>query len=102
MPADLRQHRDGAEIPERDLHQRGRVHDLPRALPEHPEVHAIPAARISPPIPERSLSAQHALDRRPAGTGAVPDRGADGRGVVARSRDASWTAGSTTLILTPR
>ena len=40
----FRQRRSRAEIAGRELRQRRRVHDLSRALPGYPEIHAVSAA----------------------------------------------------------
>ena len=83
MRADLRQYRGGAEIARRGLGQCRRVHDLSRALAGYPEIHEIPAARISQDVCQRRLSAQHAADDRPAGAGAAADRSVGGGGAIA-------------------
>ena len=44
-----------------------------------PKIHGLPAARIPQDVRERRLSAQHAIDDRPAGAGAAIDRSAGGR-----------------------
>ena len=44
-----------------------RVHDLYGAFAGHPEVHAIPDARIPAAVSRWCLSAEHAADDRPAG-----------------------------------
>ena len=55
------------------------VHHLSGALAGHPEIHGLAAARIPQDVRERRLSAQPAVDDRPAGAGAIADRGAGGR-----------------------
>ena len=60
-----------------------RVHHLPGALAGHPEIHGLAPARISQDVRQRRLPAQHAVDDRPPGAGAVAGRGVGGRGALA-------------------
>src|SRR3569832_976795 len=89
MRPHLRQYRGGAEIGRRRLGQCRAVHDLPRALAGHPELHEVPAARIPEDVRKRRLSAEYAADDRPARARAGADRGAGGRGVMTIERPQS-------------
>ena len=81
--------RGGAEIGRRRLGQRRAVHHLSRAFPGHPEIHGVPAARIPKNVSERKISAEYAIDGRPAGSGALFGRGADHRGDLIGQRPAA-------------
>src|SRR5712691_3992123 len=82
VPASLCERGGGAQGHRRRLGQRGAIHDLSRALSGRAEIQGVPAARVSPVLSERDLSAEYAGDGGPPGGRTVSAGSPDGSGAL--------------------